>query len=268
MLDRLIPILDGIAHRIYIEPFGGSGVVMLNKTPSKIDVINDIDDSIVNVFRVLRNPEDAKRLQELLDLTPYAASEWRACSTNDSLDDPIEKARRYIVRIRQSFGGTGTHWGRNGGRSGAESFVANTFARTSQLIPSFTERFRHVQIECADWAELITKYDHPHALFYLDPPYVPNSRTGGDQYDFEMGTDDHHRLIDKLLALSASWVLSGYLDSDIHAPLNRDDIEHQVFSQIIRVGTPDDDGVKGMSEEHLWIKRSRVAQDKLPTPLF
>src|SRR5688572_14411271 len=46
-------------HRIYLEPFGGGGSVLLNKRPCDVETYNDLDRRITRLFRVLRdNPDD------------------------------------------------------------------------------------------------------------------------------------------------------------------------------------------------------------------
>jgi DNA adenine methylase len=61
-------------HIIYVEPFGGSGSVLLRKERSKIEVYNDLDGEIVNLFRVVR--EHGEELSHRIYLTPYARSEY------------------------------------------------------------------------------------------------------------------------------------------------------------------------------------------------
>jgi DNA adenine methylase len=64
------------AHRIYVEPYGGGASVLLRKERSYAEIYNDLDGEIVNFFRVLRDPEQAGRLLELLELTPFAREEF------------------------------------------------------------------------------------------------------------------------------------------------------------------------------------------------
>ena len=65
------------AHETYVELFGGAASVLMRKPRSIGEVYNDLDGDVVNVFRVLRNQEQAAELARLLALTPYAKEEYR-----------------------------------------------------------------------------------------------------------------------------------------------------------------------------------------------
>lgn len=94
---------------VYLEPFVGSGAVFFNKLPGAVETINDLDSDIVNLFYVLReHPEELKRL---LELTPYSREEYDKAF--EPCEDPIEKARRYMIKTTQAIGaklGTKCGW--------------------------------------------------------------------------------------------------------------------------------------------------------------
>lgn len=82
-------------HKIYVEPFGGSAAVLLNKQPAWMEVYNDLYDRIVNFFEVLRDPEKSERLASLLELTPYAQTAY--ARSFEIAEDPVEDALRFAV---------------------------------------------------------------------------------------------------------------------------------------------------------------------------
>lgn len=90
----------GYEKMVYLEPFVGSGAVFFNKTPGAVETINDLDGDIVNLFRVLR--ESPEELKEQLRLTPYSREEYDL--SFHPCDDPIEKARRYMIKTTQAIG--------------------------------------------------------------------------------------------------------------------------------------------------------------------
>lgn len=92
-------------HRIYVEPFGGSAAVLLNKPRSFSEVYNDMDSDVFNYFRVIRDEESRNKLIDLLCLTPYSRDEFNLAY--EPTTEPIEKARRLIVRAQMGFGTAG-----------------------------------------------------------------------------------------------------------------------------------------------------------------
>ncbi|MDR8330627.1 DNA adenine methylase, partial [Acinetobacter baumannii] len=85
--------------------FGGGASVLLNKEPSRVEVYNDLDDDVVNFFKVLRNKELAKQLAEAIYLTPYSRTEFLNARADSN--DMVEKARRLVIRAQMGFGSAG-----------------------------------------------------------------------------------------------------------------------------------------------------------------
>ena len=139
-------------HDTYVEPFGGAGSLLMRKPRSPAEVYNDLDDEVVNVFRVLRDPEQSDRLKELCALTPYARSEFRASYAMST--DPVEQARRTIFRAAAGFGSAGATKGRTGFRSYSKADRSVTpavdWASYPDAIPAFCERLRGVIVESGD----------------------------------------------------------------------------------------------------------------------
>src|SRR5262245_38216470 len=92
-------------HRAYVEPFGGGASVLLRKQRSYAEIYNDLDDEVVNLFRVLRDEQKAKALIAAVSLTPFARLEFDE-SYGDTAD-AVERARRLIVRSFMGFGSNG-----------------------------------------------------------------------------------------------------------------------------------------------------------------
>lgn len=212
MRAKLLPILEAIPHRIYVEPFGGGASLLIAKRPALVEVYNDIDQGLVDFFRLLRDPEQFQRFRRLVELTPYARAEYDDCrATWESCDDPVERARRWFVVARQSFGGMfGKGWGsmikpRHGSKHKTTAAWQSTVAR----LPEVVERLLEVQIECADWRVILKRYDTPKTLFYCDPTYLHSTRKA-HRYAHELSDQDHDELIAALLGLKGQVVISGY----------------------------------------------------------
>ena len=200
-------------HNLYVEVFAGAASVLMSKQRSNGEIYNDLNGDVVNVFRVLRDPLQAKRLEELLRLTPFAFDEYKACY--QPCDDPIERARRIIFR---SFAGIGSDsvFRNNGFRYSKQNksgtVPAQGWMRFPDAVDQFTKRLQGVVINNLDALEVIQKYDGVDTLFYLDPPYLKSTRTSGSvRYDNEMDSDSsHEKLAELLYSIKGMTVLSGY----------------------------------------------------------
>lgn len=204
------------AHKIYIEPFAGAASVLMRKARARSEMINDLDGEIMNLFRVLRDPMQARELERLIRLTPYARSEFEASYLSGS--DPIEQARRLIFRSFAGFGVDGitatwtTGFRENLTRNGGSP--ANDWMNYPDAIAAMTERLRGVVIENRPALHLIEKHDTPATLFYCDPPYAHATRAGWvkrrHSYRHEMSDDEHRELATALHAVKGMVVISGY----------------------------------------------------------
>lgn len=206
-------------HRIYVEPFGGAASVLLRKPRSYAEVYNDLDGEIVNVFRVLREPETAAALLNQLRLTPFARDEFEMASGRCT--DPIEDARRLIARSFMGFGSNAHNRNRNTGfrsnsnRSGTTP--ARDWANYPDALCALIERLNGVVIENRDATEIMLQHDRPETLHYLDPPYVHSTRSPANPYDRAYGgyahelTDEQHvELLRMAQALAGLVMISGY----------------------------------------------------------
>lgn len=205
-------------HRIYVEPFCGAASVLMKKQRSFAEVINDLDDDVVNVFRILRDPDAARRLSELLELTPWARSEF--FNAYEPSADAIEQARRTIVRSFMGFGSTGKLRNGTGFRGKAErenSTGTKDWQNYPLAVRSFVGRMKGVVIENRPAIDLIKNQDGVDTLFYLDPPYPHSTRSAirgdadfGRCYAVEMHDSDHRRLGELLRLVKGMVVISGY----------------------------------------------------------
>ena len=200
-------------HYTYVEPFGGAAGVLLQKPRSMSEVYNDLDREMVNVFRVLQDPDKASELERLLTVTPYSRDEFFL--SYEDTDEPIEQARRTIIRASQGFGSAGATKHKTGFRiDSARKYgtAAHIWTRYSEKIASFVDRLQAVVIENKPAIEVIDNHDRADTLFYLDPPYVFSTRKmrKGGYYHHEMSDDDHLQLLTRVNKVQGMVVLSGY----------------------------------------------------------
>lgn len=213
-------------HRVYVEPYGGAASVLMGKPRAKAEIYNDLDGVVVNVFRVLRDPAQAAALERLLRLTPFSREEFNYCYeyADDNNCDPVEQARRTIVRSFMGYGaGSATRVDRTGFRSRQTDphyhLPSHDWATYHDAIRSFTDRLQGVVIESRPAAWVMQHFDGPETLHYVDPPYVREVRgTPRMDYRHEMSDDDHRDLAAVLHGLQGKVVLSGY-PSDLYTEL-------------------------------------------------
>ena len=216
-LLKLIP-----PHRIYVEPFGGGASILFAKEPSQIEVYNDLDSGLVNFFRVLRDPKKFEKLHRLVYLTPYSREEYCFCrDTWQQCEDDVERAYRWFVVARMSFSGRfGSSWSFGVTKScRGMAGKCSQWLTTIEYLPEIHRRLMQVQIEHRDFREIFKIYDTPDTFFYCDPPYVPDTRRGG-QYKHEMTLQDHQELVEILLQIKGKVILSGYSHA-VYAPLEQ-----------------------------------------------
>lgn len=196
-------------HKVYCEPFFGSGAVFFNKPQSYIETINDIDGNIVNLFRVCR--ESPGELARLIEFTPFSREEFIKCY--DESDDHIEQARRTLVRYHQSFGSANCSkksW------KNSQKFSSPQTAKIWNCLPNTImetcERLKDAQIENIDAIELINRYNDENTLIYCDPPYLQSLRKR-NIYKHDVSDEYHIMLLETLKKSKSKIVLSGYDNS-------------------------------------------------------
>lgn len=218
-------------HRVYVEPFGGGASVLLRKPRSYAEVYNDRWDTVVNVFRVLREPAKAERLCQLLELTPFSRTEFLNASLNHCADE-IEAARRTILRSFAGFGSASTNgdfltgFRANSNKSGTTP--AHDWRNYPKHVAAYVERLRGVIIENKEAFEIIDHHDGGKTLFYCDPPYPHETRNmdrANASYACEMSASDHRQLAQVVRSVKGMVIISGYpcdlYDEELYPDWNR-----------------------------------------------
>ncbi|MCX4911900.1 DNA adenine methylase [Streptomyces sp. NBC_00878] len=197
-------------HRVYVEPFAGSAAVLFAKAPAPVEVVNDLDSNVTTFFRALRDQEDA--LVRALRLTPYAREEFAAADLAEEGLSDLERARRFFVRTTQGHNAAGS-----GGRAGWSNGIrtkhtdATATAKLVDRLYLLAERLRTVVVDNRDASEVIAAHDAPDAVFYLDPPYLSDTRTCGRDYAHEADSEAFHSsLAATLHQVQGQVLLSGY----------------------------------------------------------
>jgi len=197
-------------HVCYVEPYAGGASVLLRKHPSTIEAYNDMDDCVVNFFRVLRDQPDA--LAHAIELTPWSREELKAA--REPCADAVEWARRRYVSAFQSRTQTQSHLspGWRFQRSAEGKYVVPLWNDITHLYAA-AARMKLVHIENDDALAIIDRYDTDETLFYVDPPYMAETRSytwSTRAYVSEMDDAAHERLANTLHNVRGYVALSGY----------------------------------------------------------
>lgn len=202
-------------HLVYVEPFGGAAGVLIQKRRSHGEVYNDLDGDVVNLFRVLQNNRMREALTELLVLTPYAREEFEQAWI--FTDEPVERARRTIIRAQMGFGSAGASKGTTGFRIDCYrqyGTAQQLWARYPEQLSTIGRRLAGVLIENRPAIDIMLAHDSPETLHYVDPPYMHDTRVRGAQkgryYRHELSDEQHAELLAVLNQLKGMVVLSGY----------------------------------------------------------
>lgn len=204
-LNDLLPLIP--TTETYVEPFGGGASVLLNRPRSSIEVYNDLDGALVNLFQCVR--DNGAELYELLMLVPYSRAEFERCLSFDGIVDPVRRAVAFYTVINQSISGKRLARRGDWARGRMDNLAERWYDRIQNLSP-IIERFRHVQIESRDALDILQEWDGEDVTFYCDPPYILDTRSKRKYYAVEPGDEYHNSLVDVLLNVQGSVVLSGY----------------------------------------------------------
>lgn len=245
-------------HRLYVEPFGGSASVLMRKPKSEVEVLGDLDDELLNLYAVVRDPALAGQLSLLCTLTPFSDAEFRLACAPMTEDRPVERARRLIVMHAMQVS---PEVRKPGARTGFRRYTGN--ARNSatldwttfpDAIAEMTKRLRGVVIERSDGVDTIKRHDSSDACFYVDPPYITRTRKAPTRgYNREMDDAAHERLLSCLLGVRGMVVLSGYADP----------LYDEALAGWRRVAREVHDQGRTKREEILWISpRAAEALDR------
>ena len=248
MLHHLLPLIP--AHKCYVEAFGGGGSLLFAKNPSKTEIYNDIDSDLVKFLRIFRaRGDDFEELKWKSRWTPYSIEEYVEFKHTWRNYEGVERYYRWFAVIRMSFNGT---FGQGGCSLSPQRNKARQMRECVDNFEEVADRLRDVQLDNRDWTEVLEKYDTPSTFFYLDPPYLPSTRSSGG-YWHDMSEFEHEVLVETLLDIEGKVLLSGY-PSKLYERLerrgwSRQDIETTCYSAHRGEGT---DTEKLKRTECLW----------------
>lgn len=208
------PAADDQGWLHYVEPYFGGGAVLLANDPQGIsEVVNDKNKELTNFWNVLRSPTEFEMLSRFLAATPFSQAVFDGIGSNTSAPLPVDRAWRFFVRCRQSMSGRMKDFAplsRNRTRRGMNE-QASAWLNCIEGLPEVHERLKRVVILNADAIDVIRSQDGQKTLYYIDPPYMHETRSTTKEYgEFEMSYTEHEELLDLLGEITGKFLLSGY----------------------------------------------------------
>lgn len=201
----------------YVEPYAGGLSVLLANDPHGIsEVVNDKNKDLTGFWRVLQEPTTFEMFRRVLEATPF--SEWEynravAYPEDDALPGYVTGAVKFFISCRQSLAGRMREFTSTTKKRARRGMNAEVSAWLSCIegLPVVHERLKRVLIVGpSDALEVIRKHDGPRTLFYLDPPYLHETRATTGEFQHEMSEGDHSKLLLLLAGIKGRFLLSGY----------------------------------------------------------
>jgi len=185
-------------HDCYVEVFAGGAALFFMRPPAKVEVINDVNGDLVNLYRVVQHHLEEFVRQFRWALSSRQVFKWQQDAHPPGMTD-IQRAARFFYLQQQAFGGRveGQSWGT------ATTQPAINLLRIEENLSAAHLRLDGVYVENLSWEACIDRYDRAHTLFYCDPPYWET-----EGYGVEFGWEHYERLAAKMASLKGKLVLS------------------------------------------------------------
>jgi DNA adenine methylase len=197
LAKHILPLFP--EHACYVEPFCGAAALYFLKEPTKVEVINDINGELVNLYRVIRHHLEEFVHQFKWALTSRQIFEWMKITPEETLTD-IQRAARFFYLQKMSFGGKVE--GQTFGTATTTPPKLNLL-RLEEDLSAAHLRLSRTFIEKLSWADCIKKYDREHTLFYCDPPYW-----GTEGYGVDFGLDQYDRMAELARTVQGRMIVS------------------------------------------------------------
>jgi len=231
----------------YVEVFGGSGVVLLNKPRVKCEVFNDIEKGLVEFYKCLQDPVRLKKISERLAATVHSRDFWNWCKDGEDHSKGDDLAFKWYYMTRNSFGQQGRAFGRSVGIYNADS---RKLINSIEGFPEIHDRLFEVLIESQGFRQVMRDFDSEDTLFYLDPPYLD---TFSNTYKHKFVKSDHKELLELIGKCKGTCVVSGYA-SELYDSQDYWTDRYSWEQDLLIRGTYREEGGYDKVEEVVWVK--------------
>lgn len=196
----------------YCEPMCAGASVFLNKTQSGQEIINDLDRGIICIFKALR--DEPKEFMDRVKRIKYSEKSFKAAlkKSEDKFNDYIDQAINEYMLRRMSRGGMKKTFAWSDRLRGGQPGDVNAWETMTRELPKIVDRIKSSVILNKSVFDILPVWDEEDTLFYLDPPYLHETRSEGSTsiYDHEMTAEDHIMLLDMAKNARGKVIISGY----------------------------------------------------------
>jgi DNA adenine methylase len=197
----------------YVEPYFGGGSVLLANDPEGIsEVANDRYTRLTTFWKVLQGLDSFAEFEMQVQCVPFSSDEYSTAIKWSKWPTEVEDAVAFFITCRQSLAGRMDSFAsitRNRTRRGMNEQVS-AWLNCIKGLPAVHARLKRVLILNKPALSVIRKEDGPRTLFYLDPPYLHETRATTGEYAHEISVLDHICLLESLTTIEGRFLLSGY----------------------------------------------------------
>lgn len=198
LADRIFPLFP--RHSCYVEPFaGGAALYFLRPVPADVEVLNDINGDLVNLYRVVQNHLEEFVRQFKWALSSRQVFRWLQDTRPETLTD-IQRAARFYYLQQSAFGAkvSGQNWG-----TATTTPPGLNLLRLEETLSAAHLRLASTYIEHLSWQDCLRRYDREHTLFYMDPPYWET-----EGYGVQFGAEQYQEMAELLRQLKGKAIVS------------------------------------------------------------
>jgi DNA adenine methylase len=207
LLPKILPIIP--EHQKYVEPFVGGGAVFWSKSPSKIEIINDLDGFVANFYEVSK--QRFNELETLIKSSKFSRlNHDQACviRQHPELFGNLKRAWAFYYLANASmFSILGNQMN---SPSSSNKPITTFNNKVNRFTEEFENRLKNTFIESRDALYVLTRHDSPTAFHFIDPPYFNADMGHYKGYSLE----DFRALLEVCALLEGKFLLTCY-PSDI-----------------------------------------------------
>lgn len=256
-VNEILPLLPHTGR--YVEVFGGSGIILINRTKEKFEVFNDKYSGITDFYISLR--DRPAELKNTIEQMCFGREQFIDCRDNWCVSkDRVIRGAMWYYMIQNSFGTQGRNFGRDLKRTTGKHLC------NLDLFPKIHQRLKNVLIENMDWQTIVRDFDHPDTVFYMDPPYLEDICTTPGMYKNRFSHADHVKLLDFIFSDVQGFCAVSSYQNNLYMQYDWDSVHHWdvaismkslAFKESNHLEEHQDRMERGRREEYLYIKEAK-----------